>query len=392
MKILIVHNHYGRFAQGGEANVMNAEARLLTEHGHEVMKYERTNAEIYEDGSLVDKVRAFCDVGWSEKSYQEIRKVIQDFDPDIMHVHNYWLALTPSIFAAAKECGVKTVLTLHNYRLICPGNQFMRNNEPCTLCLDGKGWRCMVYRCFPDRSMLKCLLSTILYYKTSARSFLSPWVDAYISLTAFGHSRFIAAGLPAKKVFVKPNFMPDPLGCPTFSGDEGNGGFYAGRVSAEKGIETVIDAWAGLEYPLRVAGDGPLLGEMKRKATCSVRWLGWQSRDETLIFLKKSTFFIFPSILYEGFPLSLLEAMALGKPIIASDLGPRREMIEDGVSGLLFEAGNPKDLRAKIETLISDPSLRMRLGQAARDTYLSRYTPEKNYEMLINVYEHALQS
>jgi len=392
MRILIVHNHYGRFAQGGEANVMNAEAKLLAEHGHEVMKYERTNAEIYEDGTIADKLRAFRDVAWSEKSYQEIKKVLREFKPHVMHVHNYWLVLTPSIFAAAKECSVKTVLTLHNYRLICPGNQFKRDSEPCELCLDGKGWRCVVHRCFPDRSMLKCLLSTLLYYRTRARSFLSPWVDAYITLSEFGRLRFIAAGLPAEKIFVKPNFMPDPIGGSTFLCDEGNGGFYAGRISSEKGIETLIDAWAGLQYPLRLAGDGPLFEKLKKKTTGKIHWLGWQSHEETLRLLRESAFLIFPSILYEGFPLALLEGMALGKAIIASDLGPRREMITDGTSGLLFEAGNSKDLRSKIETLIGDPALRIQLGRTARETYLARYTPEKNYQILMNVYEHVLQS
>jgi glycosyltransferase involved in cell wall biosynthesis len=216
-------------------------------------------------------------------------------------------------------------------------------------------------------------------------------VDAYVALTEFGRSRFIKAGLPVDKVFVKPNFMPDPIAGMAHCGDEANGAFYAGRISPEKGIETVIDAWAGLEYPLRVAGGGPLLDAMKRKPTGSVSWLGWKSREETLNLVRESAFFVFPSMLYEGFPLALLEAMALGKAIIASDLGPRREMIENGVSGLRFEAGNAKDLRAKIERLINDPALRMRLGQAAREIYLSRYTPEKNYEMLMNIYERSLR-
>ena len=129
MKILSVHNYYGRYVQGGDANVMEAEAQLLTEYGHVVSKYVRTNAEIYEDGSLADKIAAIRNMAWSKKSYAEIRRVIQDGHPDVMHVHNYWLVLSPSVFAAAKDCGVATVLTLHSYRLICPGNHLSRNGR-----------------------------------------------------------------------------------------------------------------------------------------------------------------------------------------------------------------------------------------------------------------------
>jgi glycosyltransferase involved in cell wall biosynthesis len=392
LRILIVHNHYGRFAQGGEANVVNAEAKLLAEHGHEVMKYERTNAEIYEDGSLRDKLRAFRDVTWSEKSYREIKKVIQEFMPDIMHVHNYWLVLSPSIFAAAKSLGVKTVFTLHNYRLICPGNQLLRGGKVCELCLHQSPYRVLWNRCFPGRSLLKSYLSLVLYKETKKRRFLAEWVDAYVTLSEFGRSKFIEAGLPKDKVFVKPNFIEDLANGASPGEWESKGALYAGRVSSEKGIETLLQAWHGLDYPVWVAGDGPLLKDMWRKAPASVQLLGWQPHNEIMRRLREAAIFVFPSEVYEGFPLSLLEAMALGKAIIASDLGPRREMIEDGISGLLFEAGNADDLRTKIEMLIRDHALRVRLGQAAREMYLTRYTPEKNYDILMSVYEHVLQS
>jgi len=392
MRILIVHNHYGRFAQGGEANVMEAEARLLTEHGHEVMKYERTNAEVYEDGSLADKMRAFRDVASSDKSYKEIKKVIRDCQPDIMHVHNYWFVLTPSIFAAAKDCGVKTVLTLHNYRLICPGGQFMKNGKVCELCLKGNPYRILYHRCYPGRSILKSYLSLILYLKTKKRAFLADGVDSYIALTNFGRSKFIEAGLPGEKIFVKPNFMRDPMETMPQINPDGEGALFAGRLSPEKGIATLLKAWNVLDYPLRIAGDGPTLVEMRRNAPASAAFLGWQSHEEILKRLRESAFFVFPSEGYEGFGLSLLEAMALGKAIIASDLGPRREMIEDGVSGLLFEAGNAGDLRTKIDILIGDQALRERLGQAARTTYLDRYIPDKNYNILLNIYEDVLRS
>ena len=388
----MVHNHYGRYARGGEANVMNAEAKLLADYGHDVLKYERTNSEIYEDGRLADKIRAFRDVAWSEKSYREIRKVVKDFKPDIMHVHNYWLVLTPSIFAAARSCGVKTVLTLHNYRLICPGGQLMKNGKICELCLAGNPYHSLVHRCYPDQSFLKSYLSLILYLKTKRRSFLADGVDAYIALTNFGRSKFIEAGLQDEKIFVKPNFMNDPMKTIPQVTQNTEGTLFVGRLSSEKGITTLLKAWDGLDYPLGIAGDGPLLEVMRRNAPVSVEFLGWQSHEEILKRLHESSFFVFPSEWYEGFPLSLLEAMALGKAVIASDLGPRREMIQDGVNGLLFQAGNPDDLRRKISTLIEDDDLRESLGKAARCSYLQKYTAEKNYNVLIDIYRTVLDS
>lgn len=389
MRILIVHNHYGRYAQGGEANVMNAEAKLLQEHGHDVMKYERTNAEIYEDGGIRDKVYTFRNVAWCEKSYREIKEAIKEFKPGIMHVHNYWLVLTPSIFAAAKDCGVKTVLTLHNYRLICPGGQLSRRGRVCELCLQRAPYRVLWHRCFPGGSLLKSYLSFVLYKETKRRRFLADLIDAYIALSEFGRSKFIEAGLPKDKVFTKPNFIADPIDGQSTGGRQSKGAFYAGRISSEKGIRTLMRAWRDVDYPLLVAGEGPLLEDMRRKAPPSVQFLGWQSHKEIMNQLQEAAIFVFPSEVYEGFPLSLLEAMALGKAIVATDLGPRREMVQDGVTGLLFGAGNPHDLRQKVEKLIIDGEMREAIGRLAREAYLQKCTPEKNYEVLMNIYRHV---
>jgi len=369
---------------------MNAEAKLLLDHGHEVIKYERTNSEIYEEGGIRDKIYAFRNVAWSEKSYRKIKSVIKEFQPDIMHVHNYWLVLTPSIFAAAKDCRVGTVLSLHNYRLICPGNQLLRNGKVCDDCLDRSPYRVLWHRCFPGKSLLKSYLSLILYKDTKRRGFLTNVIDAYIALSAFGRSKFIEAGLPEEKLFTKPNFIADPLNGKSTGRRQSKGAFSVGRISSEKGIGTLIKAWRDLDYPLWVAGEGPLLEEFRRKVPSSVKFLGWKSHEEIMNRLQEAAIFVFPTEVYEGFPLSLLEAMALGKAIVATDLGPRSEMIQDGVNGLLFEAGNSDNLREKVEKLITDEEMQDQIGRLAREAYLQKYTPEKNYEILINIYRHVL--
>ena len=388
MRILIVHNHYGNFATEGEAQVAQAETELLRSHGHIVSKYAATNAEI-EELTLAGKCQSLLQVGWSEMGYERIRAAIDVFRPDLMHVHNYWFRLTPSIFAAAKERGVATVLTLHNYRLACPAATFLRKGKPCELCLDGKGSRILHNRCYPDGSWLKSLLAYRLYNETRKRQFLVPLVDAYIALTEFGRRKAMAGGLPTEKLHVKPNFMFDPLnGGPVTTPEEG--AIYVGRLSPEKGVMGLLRAWREIDYPLTIVGDGPQMAGARRAGGSHVTFFGNRFHEDVLRLIEKSAFLVFPSEWYEGFPLTLLESMAIGRAVVATDLGARREMVRDGQTGLLYRSGDVRDLESKVRRLISDRSLCSAMGAAARQEYLAKYTPETNYQVLIRIYEEAV--
>ena len=388
MRILIVHNHYGNFATDGEGQVAQAEFDLLRSRGHIVSRYAATNAE-FENLSLAGKCQSLWQAGWSETGYERIRIAIEAFRPDLMHVHNYWFRLTPSVFAAAKERGVATVLTLHNYRLACPAALFLRNGKPCELCLDGKASRILIHRCYPGGSWLKSVVAYRLYRETRQRRFLASLVDAYIALTEFGRQKAVAGGVPSDTLHVKPNFMIDPLdgGAPTTPKE---GAIYVGRLAPGKGVMTLLAAWRNIDYPLTVVGDGPLMPEARKAAGSGVRLLGHRSRDEALRLIEQSAFLVFPSEWYEGFPLTLLESMAVGRAAVASDVGPRGEMVTDGQTGLLYRNGDVKDLVSKVQRLISDRNLRAVMGASARDRYLKRYSPATNYEMLVRIYAAAL--
>lgn len=388
MKILIVHNHYGDYAIGGEANVMNAEAKLLDDHGHEVTKYERSNSEIYESCTLTEKIKSFYNIAWSEKSYREIQKVIKSFHPDVMHVHNYKYILTPSIFSAAKDLGVSTILTLHNYRLACPGGQFLRNGCVCEDCMNGFPYRMLWHRCTSD-NVVKNISQFYLYWGTRRRNFLAPWVDAYIALSNFGKSKFITAGLPQAKVFVKPNFIDDPIGV-NLSANSTAGAIFVGRLSKEKGVDILVDAWSKINYPLKIVGDGPLLNLLRRRATTNISFDGTLSYQDVLKQVAQSSFLILPSVCYEGCPMTPIEAMALGKPVLASDLGPRSEMVKNGLNGFLYPPNDVHALREKIQELIENHELRDKMGHNARKDYLTNYTPETNYNKLIDIYRQAI--
>jgi glycosyltransferase involved in cell wall biosynthesis len=389
MRILIVVNHYGNFVtQGGEPQVVQAEIELLRSHGHVVSKYEATNAEI-EELSLVGKCQSLWQVGWSKTGYERIKTAIDLFQPDLMHVHNYWFRLTPSIFAAAKERRVATVLTLHNYRLTCPATTFLRNGKPCELCMDGKASRILIHRCYPGGSWLKSVLAYRLYKETRKRDFLASLVDAYIALTEFGRQKVLTGGLPSEKLYVKPNFMVDPLngGAPT---PPKEGAVYVGRLAPEKGVLGLLEAWRDIDYPLTIVGDGPQMEAARRAGGSQVKFLGSRSHDDVLRLIEQSAFLVFPSEWYEAFPLALLESIAVGRAVVASDLGARREMVTDGQTGLLYRSRDIQDLTSKVRRLISDRNLCATMGAAARAAYLAKYMPDTNYSTLIRVYEEAI--
>ena len=388
MRILIVHNHYGDYAVGGEAMVMSAEAELLKSYGHDVQVYERSNAEIQQRG-LVGKLWAFLNIGWSSEGYCAIKDEIQDFRPDIMHVHNYKYLLSPSIFGAAKDLGVPTVLTLHNYRLACPAGQFLRNGHVCEDCLNGFPYRMLWHRC-TSANPIKNFCQFYLYWNTRRRKLLTPWVDAYIALSDFGKTRFVAAGLPQERIFVKPNFIDDTYHAPA-RGLNSGAAIFVGRLSGEKGVDKLVDAWQDINYPLKIVGDGPLFDSLRRRAAPQICFEGSLSHEDVLKQIANSSFLVFPSVWYEGFGLTLIEAMVMGKPVLATDLGSRHEMVRNGYNGFLYRHDDPHELQEKARELIENHELREGMGKNARKEYLSKYSPEFNYQQLMKIYSFVTQ-
>lgn len=387
MRILIVHNHYGNYAIGGEANVMFAEAELLKESGFDVHVFECSNSGT-ESGDGIEKLLRLYHSQWSPIGYKMIEDVIKDVRPDVMHVHNYWYQLSPSIFKAAHDNGVATVFTLHNYRLLCPGVLFLRNNGPCEYCLTGNAWRSLFFRCHSN-NFLKTLLSFRCFNYSRKRKRLADIVDRYIALSNFMRSKMIEGGIPGEQINVKPNFIKDPL-----IGKEkcinSRGAVFVGRISPEKGLDTLLQAWSGTYYPLTIIGGRRENYKGNVVIPSSVTFAGKKSREEVLYILSKASFLVFPSACYEGFPLSILEAMAIGKPILASDLGGRKEMVIHGKTGLLFKVGDTKDLCDKAKILAESPELCETLGANSRKKYLEEYSPNCNLNSLIEIYQEAI--
>ena len=382
LRILLIHNYYQQ--SGGEDTEFAAEKKLLRQKEHEVVEFVRHNAEIQEIGHL----RVAIDAVWSRYSQHALQRLLQATRPDVAHFHNTFLLISPAAYYACREEGIPVVQTLQNYRLLCPGATFLRDGRVCEDCV-GKTipWPGVLHGCWRGSRVQTSVVMAML----ASHRLLGTWqkqVDVYVALTEFARQKFIEGGLPAEKIAIKPNFIyPDPG-----PGDgSGNYVLFVGRISQEKGIRTLVRAWRKLkEVPLKVAGDGPLMEEIQRASSKGLEILGWRPHDEVLSLIKGARFLVFPSEWYEGFPLAIAEAFACGVPVIASRLGAMAEIVENGRTGLHFEPGNPEDLAAKVEWAWTHPQQMTEMGHEARREYEQKYTAERNYEMLMEIYRRAM--
>lgn len=384
VRILLVHNEYVN--KGGEDVVLANEAELLSGRGHDVRLATVSNKEIR--GALAQLKTALYTAsspfgsGWMRERLDEGR-------PDVVHVHNFFPLLSPSIYAACNERGVPVVQTLHNYRTICSNGMLLRNDHPCELCVTGSPYQGVRHRCYRGSVVASLPLARMIDKHRKAGTWQRR-VDRFIALTEFARSRFLAAGFPAEKVVAKPNFVADP-GEPEVPAGTAEHVLFVGRLAAEKGIATLLRAWEGLDIPLVVAGDGPMRAAVEASPSPHVKAIGWRSGPEIAAEMGRCRFMVMPSEWYEGFPMTLVEAFSLGRPVLVSRLGSMAEVIEDGVTGLHVNPGDPRDLAAKVRWAYDHPDAVAEMGRNARAVYEQRYTADRNYAMLMAIYEQAMR-
>ncbi|MDJ0796713.1 MAG: glycosyltransferase family 4 protein [Calothrix sp. MO_167.B12] len=383
MKILLLHNRYQR--PGGEDVVVHTEKALLEANGHDIAYLEINNDNII---NPIDKVKAAVNSVYSLSSKKLVRDKINDFQPDLVHIHNFFPQFSPSIYYACREAGVPIVQSLHNYRLFCANSTFFRDGQTCEDCL-GKFFPLpgIIHGCYRGSKTGSAVLGTMQFVHRALQTW-ETMVDRYITLTEFARNKFIQGNLPPSKLSVKPNFIyPDP----GVSDGEGGYALFVGRLSFEKGIDTLLKAWEklGKQIPLKIVGDGPLASQVARVAArdVGVEWLGHRSSTEVYQLMGKAKFLVVCAESYETFGLVAIEAFAKGTPVIASDIGAFAELIQPHANGLLFRPGNPIDLVAKVESLLSHPENLTHMRQAARAEFEMKYTAEKNYQMLMDIYE-----
>lgn len=391
MRICLIHNFYGSEAPSGENRVFELERRMLESRGHEVECFTRSSDEIRSRGAA-GTLRGALSTPWNAWMASAVRKRVNVFKPEIVHVHNTFPLISPAIFYAIGN-RAKKVLTLHNYRTVCPAAIPLRKGRVCTLCIEQRNvWPSVRFGCYRESRLATLPLAV----SVALHRGLGTWgreVDRFIALSDFQREIMEKAGFPREKMCTKPNFFP---GCPQVLEwtKRRDSVVFVGRLSVEKGLETLIEAWRlwGDSAPeLRLIGDGPLRDRLVAAAKGShVRFLGQLPSGDAHGEVAKSKMLLLPSQCYEAFPMVIPEAFAYGVPVGVSSLGPLPNIVDDGRTGVCYPACDAARLVEKVSQCWSHGTRLSEMGRAARNEFEQKYTEEVNYQRLLAIYGEAL--
>jgi glycosyltransferase involved in cell wall biosynthesis len=396
MKILLIHNSYQQ--HGGEDVVFHREKELLQAHGHDVMTYQVEN-EAVPDSRFVQLGMAGRSI-WNPTSFRELRKCAKAFQPAVAHFHNTLAKISPAGYQAVRGAGAAAVQTLHNFRYMCPAGTLYRNGAVCQDCV-GRHFQTPAVRhgCYRSNKAATAVLAASRIFHDAIGTY-SNRVDAYITLTEFSKNLYLESGLPKERLYVKPNFVDEsPV---KFDGDytttnrpEKPFALYVGRLVQEKGIRTLLKCWTDHEpgLAIKIIGEGPLKNEVIAAAQTAgdrIEYQGQLPGSRVRELMEKAALLVFPSEWYETFGLSMIEAFAAGKPVVASRMGTMQSIVKDEVTGRLFAPGNAQDMAKAVRSIIQCDVTRVAMGAAARKEWREQYAPEGNYRQLIKIYASAL--
>lgn len=387
MRVLIVHNRYQQ--AGGEDNVVTSETALLRERGHVVEVLLSSNDHI--QGAL-SQVKASITAVYSPQGKTMMAQAIKRTKPDVVHVHNFFPTLSPSIFRACSESGAPVVYTLHNYRLVCAAATMFRDGKVCEECLEQRSFLPGVLHACYRSSRLASFVSGA---SMAVHDHLGTWeneINRYIALTEFAGAKMSTFRVPREKIDIKPNFAMD------YGVGPGDGSFalFVGRLTPEKGILTLLDAdrLGKLCMDVVILGDGPLRNDVEMAASrpeTRLTYRGAVTKEAIRRYMREARVLIFPSVWHEGLPLVLVEAFSCGLPVLAANLPNVASLISEGETGALFESSSAEALATGLRDLSKRATLSF-MRHGARTEYLRRYTPDINYQILLSIYRRAIEA
>lgn len=382
MKILLIHTYYQQ--SGGEDTVFQQEYSLLAEDNI-VEKISFQNKK-----GLKGMIQFLFSI-WNIYAAIKVRKKIKLFQPDIIHLHNWHYASGPLIIRTIKKKKIPLIITLHNYRLICPSGILMHKGIIYTKSINKR----FPYQAIKDKVFRDSLFQTFwVAFIVWFHKILSTWnmPQKYIALTDFAKILFTESSIRIDKnrFIVKPNFSENPLlECNLKKSDF----LFIGRISEEKGIRCLLEAFKKVHYTIKIGGEGPLVNEviLAGKEHPNIQYLGKLEKALVVYYMQNSSILVFPSIWYEGMPMTIIEALALGTPVLASNLGAMTSMIQNEYNGLLFESNNSSDLCTKINEWQNKKQDEKEIFyKNAYSTYIKKYSPQINKKLLINIYQKTI--
>jgi len=403
MKVLLVNKFF--FLKGGSETSLFDTAALLEKKGHAVSyfsmehpenhessyaKYFVSNVDYENPRSFSEKLKASVRILYSWEARKKLERLIDVEKPDMVHLHNIHHQISPSILHTLEKRDLPVVLTLHDYKMVCPVYTLMRDGRVCERCRQKRFYHCTIGLCCKG-SFAKSLLNSLEMYLHHNWLHLYDRVDVFLSPSEFLKNKLLEMGFKGKIAHL-PNVIDTTRFEPSYSW-EGEKIAYFGRLSKEKGLYTLLRAVEGLPLECQIFGDGPekenILRWITEKNLGNVRLWGHLTQEKLKEELRKAMFVVLPSQWYENNPLSVLEAFALGKPVVGARIGGIPELVRDGETGLTFEPGNIGELKKNILYLSNDSEKIMSLGKTARQHVERNYAPEIHYQKLMDIYKRA---
>ncbi|MBC7265049.1 MAG: glycosyltransferase family 4 protein [Chloroflexi bacterium] len=392
MRVLVVHNHYRQ--PGGEQVAVEAQVGLLQEAGHSVILYAKDN-RVIEQYDLGQRIAFLLRTVFSWEAYREIKVLVAQNRPDVAHVHNVFPLISPSVYRALKHAGVPIIQTVHNFRFLCPNGLLYTQGHLCERCKYGDTLHALRWRCYRNSYLLSALYAVTIRLHRRWGTF--QMIDHFIAPTEFTAAKLVESGLTTRdKISVLPHFLPDPLPTPGSFEQRDPHVIYLGRLSPEKGIEILVEAMTGLpSLRLKLLGDGPLTAairdQVQHQQLSNVELLGYVSGEAKWEALRHALATVVPSVWYEVFGFAVLESLAVGTSVVASNLGGIPHVVEDRRSGLLFRPRDSANLREKLAWLVEHPKEALAMGQYGRYVVQQRYTATTHYAALLEIYRHILE-
>jgi glycosyltransferase involved in cell wall biosynthesis len=390
LRILQVHDSYAP-GWGGEDTVLELERHMLCDRGHAVEQFRTSHAAL-KNMSVVRQMLAVPGFFWSRSAYRALQEKIGDFQPAVVHVHNSFPQLSPSVFWAAHRAGVPVIQTLHNFRHVCAGATLLRDGKTCERCVGRPPWAAVRYGCYGASRARTAVVVAVNWLHSQLGTYRR--VNTFVVLNDFNREVFRRANFPVARMATKANFVPLP---PPTSGDARNQqAVFVGAISQGKGVPLLLEAWDRnrlAQWKLVLIGDGPEREALERQWAHrpDIEWCGKLERREVLKRVAASRWLVFPSLAYENCPMVVLEALSVGTPVIAADHPSLRAMIRNGSEGLLFRPGSPEALALALETGLGSTHETWAVhSSAARQAHAERYSEEENYRQLISIYQSAI--